>query len=657
MSPRCTQMFRRIRPTSLSWPLAALCVLLMIGLCTAAAAMLAQLRADAWRSAQRGAENILQTVSADIARNVELFDLSLQSVVDGLRTPGLVDLSLDLRRAVLYDRAATAQYLGSILVLNEYGIVIDDAGTVPLRPGSLADREYFQMHRDNPGLGLFISAPFRRRVTGDGDMVVALSRRLEHADGSFAGVVVGTLRIDYFRDLFDYLDLGLRGAITLVRTDGTVMVRSPYNAAQVGRSLNGAAGMRRFAEARSGTFQVTAVLDGVPRIGTFTHIGDLPLVLAVSFSEADIYSAWYGRAAVIAGVLAVLCATVGSLALLFSREIKRRARAEADMRASEAQFRLLADHATDVIARFDRHLVCRYVSPSCRTVLGYDAREMVGAPAGAAVHPVDWAQVEASVEAAQRKGGHCAVTYRMTRKDGRVVWVEGHYSHMAEDGGFTVVLRDVDARKEAEQELEAVHAELTRLASTDALTGIANRRRFDEALHQEWRRAAREEQPLTLLLLDVDRFKLFNDRYGHQAGDACLYAVAQAVAGCALRPADLVARYGGEEIAVLLPDTDADSGALLGERVRAAIARLALQHAGNQAHGGIVTASIGVVTVIPPRSDMATYQTITSPAALVAAADRMLYDAKRLGRNRIETHEAVSVPPEVQAWFEPQMVS
>ena len=646
------------RPSSTwSWPLAGLCLLLTFGFCAVAGVMLAQLRHEAWLGAQREAENILQTVSADIARNIELYDLSLQAVVDGLKLPGTKDFRPEVRQAILFDRAATAKYLGSILVLDEHGVVIDDAGTIPLRPGTLGDREYFQVHQRSPDLGLFISAPFRRRVTGSGDLVIALSRRLDHADGSFAGVVVGTLRLDYFNDLLGRLDLGKHGAIGLVRTDGIVMARNPFNEAVIGRSIVGGVAMPHFNAAVSGRFRGAAVVDGISRVSNFTHVGNLPLVLSVSFAEADIYAAWNSRAAVIAAVLLGLCAAVAGLGILFSREMGWRARAEQQLRASETLYRQLTDYATDVIARFSQGLTCRYISPSCRAVLGYDPREMVGAAAAASVHPGDWTQLSTAVREAQQKQTHCEVTYRMVHKDGSTVWVEGHFSYLAGDGGFSVVLREVGARKQAEQELEAAYAELTQIAATDALTGIANRRRFDEILAQEWRRAARDEQPLTLLLLDVDRFKLFNDRYGHQEGDACLRAIAQAVAGCAMRPADLVARYGGEEMAVLLPDTDGANAALMGERVRAAVAALALRHEGNDGQGGIVTASIGVATAIPPRSGVSGAEVIANPAALVAAADVMLYEAKRQGRNRVVVHDPSPVLSCVPPWFEAESVS
>jgi diguanylate cyclase (GGDEF)-like protein len=180
------------------------------------------------------------------------------------------------------------------------------------------------------------------------------------------------------------------------------------------------------------------------------------------------------------------------------------------------------------------------------------------------------------------------------------------------------------ARIHDEQQREFTQ-ELARMATTDALTGLANRRGFDEVLSREWRRCARSQRPLALAILDVDFFKRFNDAYGHVAGDACLRQIAQALGACVKRPGDVVARYGGEEFAIVLPECDIAGAIALGESVCEAIARLAIPHEGSTL--GSVTASIGVATV-DPRDD-------GDPRVVVEAADAMLYAAKEAGRNRV----------------------
>jgi two-component system chemotaxis family response regulator WspR len=183
----------------------------------------------------------------------------------------------------------------------------------------------------------------------------------------------------------------------------------------------------------------------------------------------------------------------------------------------------------------------------------------------------------------------------------------------------------VTERKVLEEQLATVNRELSLLARQDGLTALANRRRFDEALHQEHDRAARNSQNLGVILLDVDCFKLFNDTYGHPAGDRCLQAVAAAIESALHRPQDLAARYGGEEFAILMPETDEEGAERVARRIQAAIRDSALPHSGSPC--GTVTVSMGVAVAAPrPRMD---------PADLIRQADAALYRAKRDGRDRI----------------------
>ncbi|MEH3147776.1 MAG: sensor domain-containing diguanylate cyclase [Methylobacterium frigidaeris] len=173
---------------------------------------------------------------------------------------------------------------------------------------------------------------------------------------------------------------------------------------------------------------------------------------------------------------------------------------------------------------------------------------------------------------------------------------------------------------------EAVEAQLQAMATTDGLTGLANRRSFDAALEREWRRAARAGSSVALLLVDIDHFKAFNDAYGHPEGDACLSAVAGALAGVARRAGDLAARYGGEEFAVLLPGVTAAEARTVAEDARAAVMRLDRPHAHGPS-GGRVSISVGAASAAPGSED--------GSALLVAAADAALYRAKREGRDRV----------------------
>ena len=168
-------------------------------------------------------------------------------------------------------------------------------------------------------------------------------------------------------------------------------------------------------------------------------------------------------------------------------------------------------------------------------------------------------------------------------------------------------------------------------ALRDALTGLANRRCFNETIEREFRRATRDRQPLSLIMMDMDLFKSFNDRYGHPAGDACLCAVGAAAQGALRRSGDLAARYGGEEIAILLPATDAAGAMRVFRDIEAAVRALAIPH--ETSPHGIVTLSAGVAAWTPDRR-------IATTAALIEAADAALYAAKALGRNTFTVHPA-----------------
>ena len=185
------------------------------------------------------------------------------------------------------------------------------------------------------------------------------------------------------------------------------------------------------------------------------------------------------------------------------------------------------------------------------------------------------------------------------------------------------------------EDLAAANSELEALAATDALTGIPNRRSFDLFLGREWRRAQREEMSLGLLLLDVDHFKSFNDRYGHPAGDACLARVAAAIVTAMGRAGDIVARYGGEEFAAILPGTELEGALYVAEHIRLAVAALDIHHLDSPC--GKVTISVGAAVVIPRPS--------LAPEALVNSADNALYAAKRAGRNQVATLPAADAIP------------
>ncbi|BAQ47627.1 MULTISPECIES: sensor domain-containing diguanylate cyclase [Methylobacterium] len=471
----------------------ALGVLAPVGMLLVSALMLLDLRRDAWDKAEQTSQNLLQVIERDIARNVEVIDLSLRAVVDNLRVPGVEALSPEMRQLVLFDRAATARDIGVMLVLDENGDSVIDANAVPARKANYADRDYFQAHKARADIGLHISKPLVSRLTGA--RMVVLSRRLAKPDGSFGGIVLGTLQLAYFSRLFDRIGLGQGGAINLYLRDGARLMRHPYDEADIGVNIVGAPTFERFVREGRGSFVATSVRDGVERHFAFTQVGDLPLVLNVALATADIEAGWRAKAAVITAVVVVLCGLTACLSLLFGRELRRRAE---------------------------------------------------------------------------------------------------------------------------------MQAELAQMSLTDALTGLPNRRRFEGTFEHAWKSARRTGKPLSLLVVDADHFKRYNDLHGHAVGDAVLKGLARCLSASVHRPDDLVARVGGEEFVVLLPDTDESGAERVADKVHAAVASLSVE--AGRIEPGTVTVSVGLATETGVAFERA--------GAQYEAADAALYEAKATGRNR-----------------------
>jgi diguanylate cyclase (GGDEF)-like protein/PAS domain S-box-containing protein len=304
------------------------------------------------------------------------------------------------------------------------------------------------------------------------------------------------------------------------------------------------------------------------------------------------------------------------------------------------------EHSSDVVILTDLDGRRLYVSPAVHDILGYDADEFLLKTWHDYLNLDDTTSVQRQIREAQHNPELRALTVRVRHAAGHEIWIEAHVKHFRDraivmtraeadqnldlncgpngDEGFVVTLRDITRRREMEMALENANVELAALVWKDGLTGLANRRRFDEALQDAWRKALAGGWPLAVLMIDVDHFKQFNDCYGHQHGDFCLLGVSESIANSLFHPDDLAARYGGEEFAVILQQTNTDDAAHVAERIRHAVHSLGRPHAVSPL--GVLTVSVGVAAATAmPQGD---------PAAIVKAADEALYISKREGRNR-----------------------
>jgi diguanylate cyclase (GGDEF)-like protein len=462
---------------------------------------------------EQAASNVAALTEQDIARNIELFDLSLQAVLEGVNDPEIMRQDPRVRQKALFDTSTTAQGLGALVVLDQNGSIILDSLSVVPRKGNFGDREYFMIHRNSPhDIGLYVSRPFKARLQGS-IWSISVSRRLSRPDGSFAGIVSGTMKLDYFQRLFGKVTLGANGSITLLRDDGTMIVRNLSDDDEIGHDWSSAPVFSHLQGRTDGTFSSDRSMDGIARLYAFHRVGDLPLVVVVGLSRAHVFAPWWSKILVLSGIFATMAGSVLFLVWMLETELRRRASAE---------------------------------------------------------------------------------------------------SAAAE------------------------------LARTDVLTQLANRRWFEEVMTREWARAERDGHPISLVMIDADHFKRFNDTYGHQEGDRALAAIAGVIAKTTRRAGDLGARYGGEEFAVLLADTDGRRANQVAAAIRDGIKRLRIDH--DASEHKVLTVSAGVATAVPSRG--------IKPAALVRDADAALYRAKGEGRNTVCVSNVVSAgfqPPVTRA--------
>ncbi len=478
----------------------AVCAVLATVLSSASAWVTIEMRADALARARASSENVALLIERDVSRNLQVYDLSLEAVVDALKDRRLATLPADIRQNMLFDRSASAKDMGAIFVANAHGDVIYDSRSVPPRRFNIADRDYFIAHRDSSNDALLVSHPLQPRPD-EHEMSIALSRRINRPDGSFGGVVVGTMRLNYFRNLFSDVNLGSDGSLTLSLADGTLLMRRPYAAELIGTNQTRSEAYRQYLQTQSNGFFSHGPVDGVERWFSFRRVSGFPLVIGVGIAQHDIYDVWRVRAWIIGVLTVVLDLTLLALGVQITLQFKRR---------------------------------------------------------------------------------------------------------------------------------RLVEKELREQAGTDALTGLANRRAFEERANAEWARAQRTGGPLSFAMVDVDRFKAYNDQYGHAAGDHALASVARVVGDHARRPGDCAGRYGGEEFVLMLAGTSLADAQAIAERVRAAVEALALRHAGSP--GGVLTLSAGVASTSQAHFE--------SWQSLASAADVALYAAKHGGRNRVEAHRA-----------------
>jgi diguanylate cyclase (GGDEF)-like protein/PAS domain S-box-containing protein len=269
-----------------------------------------------------------------------------------------------------------------------------------------------------------------------------------------------------------------------------------------------------------------------------------------------------------------------------------------------------------------------YIGPQIEKLLGWTPESWATAQEWIdRIHPEDRDATANLCISQSEHGIDHEADYRALTADGGYVWVRDVVHVLRENGVTTALVGfifDISERKKMEDVLLRLNRQLEALSFHDALTGVANRRMYDKTMGAEWARAHRNQEPMSLIVIDIDHFKEYNDRYGHVMGDECLVEVATALGGVSSRSTDLLARYGGEEFVLMLPNTDRNAALELAERCRAVVADLRIPHAASGV-SDVITISAGLSTIVPSAN--------THPASVFDTADKMLYQAKQKGRN------------------------
>jgi diguanylate cyclase (GGDEF)-like protein/PAS domain S-box-containing protein len=584
-----------------------------------------QSRAADLAHAEIETRNLARSVAQYADDTVELGKMFLVGLVGRLERDGVGPEAIGRLRSLLEVRKSTLGRVRGLFVYDEHGDWIATTEKIGLAGLNNADRDYFINHKASESREILIGNPVRSR--SGGQWIITISQRFNHLDGSFAGVVLATIDVAHFSEFFSRFDLGPGGAISLLSRDGIILTRYPDDGTYVGQDLSRSNLMRNIGErASEAVYYFNSPLDGRDRLSSYKVSSSFPLVALATRTQDDVLAQWkqeaWSRSIFILALVSIIAAAGGYLI----RQLVQHQRLSRALSDREADFRLLAEESSDMVLRIGLDERIHYVSPSCERILGWKPGALIGSSPVARINEEDKTRVKdviARLKSADIE--EAKIIYRTRRNDDAEIWLEtalrSTRSVTGELNGVVAISRDISDHIELEGQLAA-------LARTDALTGLANRRRFDEYLELEWARAARDRTELAVILVDVDHFKKFNDQYGHPAGDIALQEVAEILDGQARRPGDLVARYGGEEFVLLLPNTDAGGAGRMAERIRNGLAKRKLPHSQNDPFG-YVTVSLGIATKRPSEIH-------AGSEALLKNADDALYRAKALGRDRWE---------------------
>ncbi|MCO4858082.1 sensor domain-containing diguanylate cyclase [Herbaspirillum sp. WGmk3] len=473
----------------------------------------------------RSTANMALALSQHADQALDEVDIVLKAVMEQVPGKPLAVAGNERLHNFLVRTVGEVPQLAGLFIYDEKGKWLASSQPVLETRFNNSDRDYFRHHQANRLDSPFIGKPIRSKSTGH--WVLTMSRRVNKPDGSFGGVVLATLDIQFFERFYQKFDIGQQGVVLFGANDATILYRRPLRPDSMGKSLAQSPLIQQYVKLQDqGVVELRSTQDGVLRINGFKHLSNYPLFVIVGVSKEEILQSW------------------------------------------------------------TRHIMVRALGIALLLLaIWYGGNKMV-----AQVALRERAQAEAV---------------------------------------------------RAQAELETMFELLQKQSRRDGLTGAINRRHFDELLEAEAARFARVGGAFSLLMIDVDHFKQYNDHYGHVVGDVCLRNIAAAISGAAQREIDTVARYGGEEFSVLLPECGSAGALVVAERIGAAVRAMGIPHA--RSDKGRVTVSIGITSITS--AEGFSYQ----PRELIENADKALYQAKDTGRDRAVFREFIGRKP-MLAW-------
>ena len=555
--------------------------ILVMVLCLALAAMDAiqvwSARDRDMREAERSTSNLLEAVGSQVQDTFDVAAVILVGVANRVPAVDGDPQALAALSQLLAEEIASAHpHLRSLAVIDPDGILMASSFTFGPGQQHYDDRAYFQYHRDHPGTDFHIGPPVLTH--GDNVWIITLSRRVERPDGGLMAVIVATIETGYFQAYYDTFDVGPNGAILLATADAKLLVRRPFDPANVGRDMTGSSLFRDFLpKAPSGIALTRSSTDGVVRLNNYRRISRYPLVVAAALAENDILADWWQESrGHLAGTTALLVFTL-ALGVWLILEFRDRLRTEARAAQTAADYRLLADNSTDLILRVALDGTCRYASPACRSLFDVSPEQMVGTNLIERPGRTQRPELREAFRRLSAGEERATILTRSIRPDGRVLQLEANMQRaLTVDGTHEIVavVRDVTERQAVAEALQTARDEAVgaNLAKSNFLATVSHEIRtpmngilgfadilLRSGLPPEQTRAATLIQDsgnsLLAILNDVlDLSKIEAGRLELEPVPVCLPALADGAVSILRSQADAKGLYLRLDLAADLPD-------------------------------------------------------------------------------------------------------